>query len=441
LDVSELEPIERASEAVWGAVADAKLAALMAVARKKSPFHRGRLGDRQILTRADLVHLPVLDKDDWLAASPPRSNAALTRPLARAYVFRTGGSTGDPKFSAFATTEFRAFSRYFRRTYRAAGLASGDRVANLFACGGLYASFIFVNRMLEETGCLNFPFTAATPCEAVAKHVRLFGINVLVGFPSWLLQVAEALSLEGVGIEKVFYAGEHLYPDERRFLQERLGATVIASAGYAAVDAGMVGYQCREATGEAGGGIHHVLADHAHVELLHPETLMPVRAGEAGMVVVTNLDRRLQPVIRYVIGDIGRWVPGECACGRTAPRFELLHRGDDVLRIGYANVSYAEVLSAFADIEAVTSALQLVKSRRERKDALLLRLEVRGPVPADASALAERLAAALGAAKPDLAKLLADGYLHPLDFEFLPVGGIPRLPVSGKLKRVIDESR
>lgn len=427
--MTRLEPIERAPEAEWGALADAKLRDLVVLARARSPFHRARLGDVSIAGRVDLVHLPVLDKDDWLAASPPRSTDALTRPLAGAYVFRTGGSTGDPKFSAFATTEFRAFARYFRRTYRAAGLTRTDKVANLFACGSLYASFIFVNRMLEDTGCLNFPFTAAAEPAAVARHVQLFGINVLVGFPSWLLQVAEAMSERGLTVEKIFYAGEHLYPDERRYLEERVGARIIASAGYAAVDAGMVGYQCQET---ADGSVHHVLADHCHVELLDPETLAP---ADQGLVVVTNLDRRLQPVIRYQVGDLGRWTPGACPCGRTAPRFELLSRGDDALRLGFASLTYAEVQAALAPVEALTSAIQLVKRRHDRRDELTIRVEALGEVDEAV------LAAVLSAAKPDLGKLLDTGYMHPLRFELLPRGGLPRLPVSGKLRRVIDESR
>ncbi|MDB5100310.1 MAG: Coenzyme synthetase-like protein [Cyanobacteria bacterium RYN_339] len=415
---------EREPEAVWGALADAKLAALVDLARAKSPFHRERLGAAPVLTRADLVKLPVLDKDAWMAASPPRSTAALTRRLAGAYVFRTGGSTGDPKFSVFSTGEFRAFVKYFKRTYQAAGLRPTDRVANLFACGSLYASFIFVNRMLEATGCLNFPFTTATEPAAVARHVKLFGINTLVGFPSWLLQVADALEAEGVGVEKIFYAGEHLYPDERRHLAERLGARVIASAGYAAVDAGMVGYQC-EAAGP--GAVHHVLADHAHLELLDPQTWQPAAEG---LVVVTNLDRRLQPVIRYNVGDLARHVPGDCACGRTAPRFELLHRGDDALRIGFATLTYTEVVAALAGLPV--GAVQLQRERLDRKDRLTLRVETREAIAPAA------VVRALEAAKPDLAKLLASGYLHPLAVEFLPPGGIPRLPVSGKLRRVVD---
>jgi phenylacetate-coenzyme A ligase PaaK-like adenylate-forming protein len=213
--------------------------------------------------------------------------------------------------------------------------------------------------------------------------------------------------------------------------------TVIGSAGYGAVDTGLMGYQCEHATG----GEHHVLGDHTYMEIVDPTTLAPVGPGEEGLILVTSLDRQLQPVIRYNIGDLGRWIDSPCPCGRTAPRFVLLRRGDDVLRIGYANVTYDEVSAAFAGATELTSTVQMIKEREARRDKLSFRIEVREPDGLDVEALGDRLTAALSAAKPDIGKLLATGYIHPLAFEFLPVGAIPRLPVTGKFKRTLDLSR
>jgi phenylacetate-coenzyme A ligase PaaK-like adenylate-forming protein len=435
--MDHLHPIEQLAPAELDALVDAKLARIVAHARAHSPFHRERLGAAPVAGRADLARLPLLDKDAWMAASPPYAEASLTGPLAGAYVFRTGGSTGEPKFSAFTVPEFRLLTGFLQRAYYAGGLRASDRVANLFAAGSLYASFVYINRVLEELGTLNFPITTSMPPELVAQHVRRFGINTLVGFPSWLLQVAERLVAEGLTVEKIFYGGEHLYEEERRFLRERLGATVIQSAGYAAVDAGLVGYQCTHASG----ALHHVVADHLYMEILHPETFEPVAPGEEGLIVVTDLDRELQPVIRYVVGDLGRMVAGPCACGRTAPRFELLRRGDDVLRIGYANLTYNEVATAFAGVPELTATVQMIKEREAMRDRLSFRIEVRDPEAIDPAALAARLEAALTAVKPDVAKLLAQGYLHPIGFEFLPSGAIPRMPVTGKFKRTLDLSK
>jgi phenylacetate-CoA ligase len=42
----------------------------------------------------------------------------------------------------------------------------------------------------------------------------------------------------------------------------------------------------------------------------------PVLQGEAGEIVITHLDNRAMPFIRYRTGDVGRLLDARCACGR-----------------------------------------------------------------------------------------------------------------------------
>jgi phenylacetate-CoA ligase len=41
----------------------------------------------------------------------------------------------------------------------------------------------------------------------------------------------------------------------------------------------------------------------------------PVGPGELGELVITDLRNRASPLIRYRIGDVGRYFTGPCACG------------------------------------------------------------------------------------------------------------------------------
>lgn len=420
-------------------LASLKLQALLTLARQHSPFYHARLSSLDLDHPDVLSTIPILTKDDLVANSPPESEALLTGPLASAYLFRSGGTTGAPKFSPFSVAEFRRFVDVFKRTYGAAGLMPDDRVANLFVCGSLYASFLFVNRLIEETGCLNLPFTANATPKTVSATLERFDVNVLMGIPSWLLEVVSALSPLAAGrVTKVFYAGENLYPEEREWLHSRLpNLQILASGGYGAVDSGLMAYQCRASDG----AIHHVIADHVILELVDPETCRPVSEGEPGMLLVTTLDRHLMPLIRYKIGDVGRWLEGECPCGRTMPRFELLGRGDDTLRIGIATVGIEEVLPAIAQVPGLSTHAQIVKERRDRKDQLTVRVERKPDAPDDSVTLAEALAEHLRLQKPDFAKLEDSGYVWPLHIEVLDPGGIGRVAVTGKIRRVVDRSR
>ncbi|MNX30637.1 Phenylacetate-coenzyme A ligase [compost metagenome] len=432
-------PMERLAWPEIETIARIKLLTLLELAQSGSPFYRNRLSAINIDDPDILSAIPILTKEDLVENSPPESEALLTGPLEAAYLFRSGGTTGAPKFSPFAVSEFKQWVSIFQRTYGAAGLTPQDRVANLFVSGSLYASFVFINRMVEEMGCLNLPFTSSATPETVSAQVERFDINVLMGIPSWLLEVVSAFSPEAAAkVTKVFYGGENLYPEEREWLHERLpNLQVIASGGYAAVDAGMMAYQCSASQG----GVHHVHADHVILELIDPETLQPVAPGDVGVILITTLDRHLMPLIRYRIGDVGRWVPGECPCGRQMPRFELLGRGDDSLRIGIATVGIEEILPAIAQVPGLSTHAQIVKDRLDRKDQLTVRVERLPHGTLSLDDLAERLGEEIRRQKPDLAKLEATGYVMPLRCEVLDPNGIGRVAVTGKIRRVVDHSR
>ncbi|MBU6428315.1 MAG: hypothetical protein KGR26_04855, partial [Cyanobacteria bacterium REEB65] len=401
-----------------------------------APFWRQRLqaaGYSNTAAKADphgiLRNLSPLTRDELLGHAPPRSDAMLTGPLQSAYVFRTGGTSGEPKFSVFSTAEFRAMIHPFVQTYRAAGLEPTDRVANVFAVGSLYASFVFVNRCLEELGVVNLPYTMAAPVELVASQWEGFGLDTVMGFPSHLMRLVPAV---GPGkIRKLFYAGEHLHAEDRRVLTQRYGIDHIASGGYGAVDTGLMALQCRAANGSE----HHVLTAHTLLEIVHPESFEPVAPGEVGMVLVTCLDRYLMPILRYDIGDLACWLVDPCPCGLAEPRLELLGRGGDALRIGIANVAHGEIASALAD---VASFIQLVKERDGGKDVLRVRYELRSRTAPlfDLSDLQQRIRQA----KPDLAKMLDAGQIAPIVVEQVSSGSLPRSPLTGKQLKVEDRS-
>ena len=74
-------------------------------------------------------------------------------------------------------------------------------------------------------------------------------------------------------------------------------------------------------------------AGHAHVndesffiEIINPATTAHVHEGEPGEIVITTLDRKGSPRIRYRTGDIGRMTYGTCDCGSGAPRIEVMGR-------------------------------------------------------------------------------------------------------------------
>ena len=78
-------------------------------------------------------------------------------------------------------------------------------------------------------------------------------------------------------------------------------------------------------------GSLHVSPDVGVVEILRPDGT-PTGPGEVGEVVATGFLRRLQPLIRYRIGDLAAWSDEPCRCGRAMPVLaEVVGRVEDVL--------------------------------------------------------------------------------------------------------------
>jgi phenylacetate-CoA ligase len=216
---------------------------------------------------------------------------------------------------------------------------SKDRVMNLFYGGNLYGGFFSFSKILEQMEVVHLPMGAPQDDDfsEIARLIVERNVSVLIGMPSTLhrLFLNEQTRLRAyAGIGKVFLGGEH--PGEAsRQLMESCGVSTIRSAIYGSVDAGPLGHACR-ATAD---GVFHLMCETQHLEIVQLERDVPVRANEIGRLLFTSRARQGQHVRRYDIGDTGRWIPGACPCGLESPRFELLQRHGNLVRIGTQFIS------------------------------------------------------------------------------------------------------
>lgn len=405
-------------------------------AAARVPFYRERLSAFDPRAEQPLARVPVLRSEDLRELLPPKSERLLAERGSGYTVFQSGGTTGFPKTTLFSHEELHALYGPNARGFAACGLEKNDRVANLFAVGGLYMTFLHIHAMLERYGCMNFPFANHTPPDFIHTVARLFKINAVAGIASVAMNALrglEKLGLDGIRIEKLYYGGEHLYEADKRELRERFGIKTILAPGYGTVESWYIGYQClRTPT-----GVFHAHDDQTWIELVDEETGRHARPGEIGMLYATAFPRRLTPIVRYRVGDRARWLEAPCPCGRTTPLFELLGRGDDVLRIGFDSIDYRDVQEAVLGVKGLSGTLQIEKTRRRGRDRLIVRVEAAAPPPRRAR-LRRSLGAALLERRPTLRKLVAEGVIWPVAVEVKSPGALPRNPRTGKLLRVVD---
>ncbi len=414
-----------------------RLQLLLHYARDHSPYYHKAFNGIEPLT---VDEVPFLTKEEIYRNTPPLGTDLLTAPLAEAYVFASGGSTGAPKFGYYRYEEFDTVTTMLKEIYEIAGITKNDTVANLFYAGSLWTSFLAATMALEKIGCISLPIAGNAELELILRYISFFRPNVLIGSPSVLAHVAEAYTVSDFPVppvERILYGGEHVSYALRRFFTEKLGVKSIVSAGYASVDGGVIGYQCPCCEG----GVHHLLESYQHLEIIDEERGEPVPDGEAGELVVTTLSRTLMPVIRYRTGDRGRFLCTECHCGRRERLFELLGRCDDVVRISSMNIYPGDIETFLLEEKGLSPHFQLRAEERDGRDYLTVQVEACDTSSDAFAARARTLRSEILSHNPELELVLREGWLGSLIVEVVPRGTLRRVKRTGKLKIVIDRRR
>ncbi|MFA5161078.1 MAG: acyl-CoA reductase [Elusimicrobiales bacterium] len=425
-----------------------KLSAIVEYARANSPFYKRHFaGSGRIESLEDFRKLPFLLKEDILANTPPENSGMFTGPATGGIFFASGGSTGNPKYIFYNGREYDRVSRALAQCFMRGGLCESDRAANLFVSGNLWSSWISVEKALAKTPAVSVPIGSALPVEEIARYLHEFQVTAVLGLPSFLLKLAQYCATlpkaRRFPLRLVFYGGEYAGKEAAQYFNSVFPGAIMRSAGYATVDTGVVGWQCPHCAGS----IHHLCEDEQFMEIIDPQTAIPLpqprpceTADEAaiGEIVLTVLNKKHMPVIRFRAGDLARWTGGTCACGSAARRFELLGRCDDRIHAGGAHIFVNDLSTAVSALPELSLNFQLEISKRGPQDRLKLRAELKEgqPPPPDAE---KKLLQSIHRNCKDLAYSLEQGWMEPPEIEILPAGKIPRIERTGKIRKVIDQ--
>ncbi|MFJ4674430.1 MULTISPECIES: phenylacetate--CoA ligase family protein [unclassified Kitasatospora] len=411
------------------------LHALVDHARRHSPFYAELYRDVPAVVTS-LAQLPLIDHVAFWSANRWPDNRLLTGPLTDAAVYKSGGTTGAPKFSPWTRSEHVDSVSAFGAGLVDAGLKPGQKVANLFRAGEFYSGFLFIEGALHHAPIDNVRLPVATaPDEYVADLIHSFGVDVLAGEPMKLSAVAETLLKQdrpAPQVELILFGGDILFNDLRPLLRSAFPNAALSSIGYASVDAGLV-------AGPVPAGddlrVHRAFPNRTVVELVDDATGEPItEPGVPGRVVVTNLFRTLVPILRYPAGDRAEWTDTERGT------FRLLGRSTEGARIGIVTMPTEDVRDVLLahDPDHRITGLQFVQRRWEGRDGLVIRLGHTTDAPPSA-AFTETLRQAVLDARPAYVSETAIGAIHPLRVEWVPRGELVTNPRTGKLRQVIDE--
>lgn len=415
-----------------------RLNAFLSYARRHSPFYAARLPEKDLESLEELSTLPILSPDELKSNIPPGGSGILTAPLGGTISFGSGGTTGEPKYIHRTNAENHENARLIGKGYALSIFDKNDVVANLLFAGNMWASFLSHNEAVEATGAHVLPIAGNIAMTDMVSAIRAFKPTGAISIPSVILSLAEYVDKNGltdIRIPKIVTGGEHLFPDAKKYIAKVLGTTKFASTGYLSNDTGCIGFQCEECDGP----VHHIHEDYCIMEVVDPETGLPLPDGEEGKILVTNFSRRLMPLIRYDIGDMGRILTRRCSCGRTVRLMELLGRSDDTLIIGGGNIqldSVSQVIGQFSDL---SYHFRMIAEVVDRKDLLRIEIEtVKHLSEAEMKRLENEVYERLLIEKHEFVNFMKTGSILAPSVSVLPPDSLPRNPRTGKLKQVID---
>ncbi len=403
----------------------------------RSPLHRRAWKGAKAPRRLEaLAELPLMDKEmlrDSQRDHPPFGDYLAVPATAVARVHRTSGTTGTAMNLALSLKDARETAVVGGRAQAAGGLGPGHRVVHCLNYR-LWMGGFTDHTTLEATGAAVVPFGVGDT-QLLIRTIRELAITAISCTPSYpaVLERAMAehfphIAPRDLGLALGLFGGEAgLDNPEFRGRLEKTWGFKVRNANYGVSDV-----FCNFAgQSEVDNDLHFVALDVLHPELVDPASGqgLPWKEGEQGELVLTHVSRECQPLVRFRSGDIIVLTgTGRAVCGRTAPRFRVVGRGDDMIVIRGINAFPTQIAAVLNRHEALSGEYRIVLDGPGPYDFL--------PVEAETAMDGARGGSGLG---PAVEAHIKRDIGVASRVTLLPYGTLPR--TEGKTRRVFRKDK
>jgi phenylacetate-coenzyme A ligase PaaK-like adenylate-forming protein len=268
-----------------------------------------------ILTKQDLF-----DQVDASIAQQQKESGNVDSVFEGLYWSPSGGTIGPPKYFPTSTSENALQRQIMSQFLQSLHVLDGHTIcANLLSSSKMYRAMEILNDFVSYCGGSSLPIGALTPDEEVVQMIRTFHANTICGMPPRLVQLASHLKQCHIAlpsVKRIIFGGEPLYEAKIVLIREAFGRDVEIQSIYGSAETGIWGVQPM--------GCHQRDCYAYCPSVVHVSILDPNEKG-FGRIIVTNLLRTRFPVVRYDMGDIGRFetvngMPGLRLAGRATTR-------------------------------------------------------------------------------------------------------------------------
>jgi len=297
-----------------------KMRNLLAHAFKTVPFYRQRLDDiRESFNRSSISKIfsffPILTKEDINCnLDSLKSNDLYKNKL---IPNSTSGSTGEALYLYYDKRSAAYRRAAVVRNQQWIGIHSYDKKAVLWGAPvDLKKTKTLKGRLLStiknQMFLSSYDLSQSSLLE-YTKRLRSFEPKLLVSYPGPLSVYSEFLikkQLHIPSIKAIISSAETLFPWQKELIERAFACPVYNR--YGCREFGDIAQECKKREGL------HINADRFWVEIVDSD-MNPVKDGDTGELLITDLDNYGMPLIRYRIGDLACFKKDACSCGMNFP--------------------------------------------------------------------------------------------------------------------------
>ena len=327
---------------------DESYRAQIAYLLERSSFYKDKLGTTDVGGLEQIGELPLTTNQEIRATVTPENpfGAHLcATPDEIVRIYSTSGTTGTPSYIPLTAQDLDNWITGSARSYAASGIQAGERIVSTYNAGPFVAGAALAS--FDRLGLAHIPVGTGNT-ERLIKAIELLRPENAVLTPSYAASLAERFDLENSSVKRVLVAGEPGggEPAFRATLEDGWGAKVTEAMGIGDIGVSLWG-ECEQQD-----GMHLGAHGFVHPELIDPDTgkARQLEDGATGELVLTHLQHRAAPLLRFRTRDHVQVRTSPCPCGRTGPRIRCIGRTDDMLIVRGVNVfpsAVREVVNGF----------------------------------------------------------------------------------------------
>ena len=322
---------------------------------------------------ADLQKLPFTVKQDLRDNYPYGMFASPMKDIVR--IHASSGTTGKQTVVGYTAHDIDMWAECAARALVSVGGTKDDFIHISYGYG-LFTGGLGLHYGAEKLGATAIPASAGNSMRQL-QMFKDFGSSIICMTPSYAISLIELMKENNISKDEFklkagVFGAEPWTEEMRKEIEAGLGIKAYDIYGLSEIMGPAVSCECECQCGM------HICEDHFIAEVIDPDTLEVLPAGQQGELVFTCITKEALPLIRYRTRDIATLVYDKCECGRTlVSMLKPQGRTDDMLIIRGVNVFPSQIESALLSVDSKATNYFLEVDRVNNLDTLEVQVEMR----------------------------------------------------------------